>query len=179
MARSIRSRLLTLLLSLEVSCATQYEPRLVARGEITLRYDVIRGLEPWAGRQRITSPWIGYGGLQAYVRCVPAAKRHAKRAQAGAVGSMLSTFGSAVLSGLGIGFSVRQLDDQTIYNQDATNILFGVGSLSLLLLREIVFVPLARSNLLDAVNYYNDAVGSLGATCVDPTPEPPMVFPIP
>src|SRR5579862_9054880 len=56
---------------------TLYAPQVVARGELTLRYN--EGFEMWAGGARVARG-LSYRGLEQYVRCVPEAREHAHRA---------------------------------------------------------------------------------------------------
>src|SRR5205807_1195261 len=60
------------------SATSQYAPQVVARGELTVRYD--GSLEMWAGGRRVASGnrWQGLGP---FVRCVPPAVEHATRAR--------------------------------------------------------------------------------------------------
>ena len=144
--------------------ATSYEPAVVARGELTLSYDH-RGFAIEAGRQPLSHGLL-YKGLPEYVRCVPEAARHAREAQSSGRGAVtLSVLGAVIgLSGL-FGF-YGFYDKENIIPW----LLGGIGA-------GIVGTTLggvshryknhANGHALDAVNYYNDAVGSLGATCSD------------
>lgn len=144
--------------------ATSYEPAVVARGELTLSYDH-RGFAIEAGRQPLSRGLL-YNGLPEYVRCVPEAARHARAAQTSGRGAVtLSVLGGVIgLSGL---FGLYGFYDK---ENLLPWLLSGIGA-------GIVGTTLAgvshryknhaNGHALDAVNYYNDAVGSLGATCGD------------
>lgn len=151
-------------------CATtQYQPAYVARGELTLRQG--GGLELWAGGQRVAKG-VRYRGLDTYVRCVPEAHTHARQARShGAAAVTLSALGGVFgVAGLGGLYGIY----------DRPNILpwllggVGVGALGLTFsLLSWRSKSHANGHAVDAMNYYNDAVGSLGATCDDLTYPPP------
>src|SRR5690606_8953578 len=63
-----------------VACSgqTQVAPRIVAPGELTLRYD--ERMVIYAGHERLTEG-PRYRGLDSYVRCVPRAYEHARYAR--------------------------------------------------------------------------------------------------
>lgn len=175
-------------------CAsTRYAPQVVARGELTLRYD--SGFELWAGQQQVSSG-LSWGGLRRFVRCVPAAEEHARKARSsGTAAVAMSTFG--VIFGAGsfiAGAGINDAENRWSW--------IGAGVASAVL--GLVFAITARAlknsangHAVDAMNYYNDAVGSLGATCDDltyppsagplpgyapeepPPPPPPMPMPLP
>lgn len=157
--------------------ATSYEPAVVARGELTLSYDR-RGFAIEAGRQPLSRGLL-YNHLPEYVRCVPEAARHAREAQSSGRGAVtLSVLGAMIgVSGL--------LGLYGFYDKENLLpwLLGGIGA-------GIVGTTLAgvshryknhaNGHALDAVNYYNDAVGSLGATCDDlryPAPAGPLAEP--
>lgn len=152
---------------------TQYSPQLVARGELTLRYD--NGIQIWSGN-RMVSESYGYEGLDHFVRCVPKAKNHAELAQAN--GSRASAFST---TGIVLGsVSFGGLAGLYWYDKDPAITAVFLGTGIAMAITGVVFGGISRSlkeaahgNALDAVNYYNDAVGSLGATCDDLTyPQP-------
>lgn len=154
---------------------TQYAPQLRAQGELTLRYDdgfsmVAEGKEIAAGN--------GWGGLTDYVKCVPKAREHAESAEAAGTGS-------AVLSWLGGGIGVASLGGlagAAVYDK---NNELGLGILGVGVAAAVTGVVLAaigrneksvaNGHAVDAMNYYNDSVGSFGGTCRKPAPKPPEV----
>lgn len=144
--------------------ATSYEPAVVARGEITLSYDH-RGFALTAGQKPLAHGLL-YKGLPEYVRCVPEAARHAQAAQQSGRGAVaLSILGGIIgVSGL---FGLYGLYD----TQNGWPWLLGGVGLGILgtTLAGVShrYKNHANGHALDAVNYYNDAVGSLGATCDD------------
>jgi len=150
------------------SATTQYSPALIARGELLLRYD--GGLEiSSAGNVVASHPH--YTGLEEFVRCVPKAARHARSASnAGTNVTVFSVLGGGMaVAGLGgiAGIAFKDKDPRVMWG------LLG-GGLGLEVLG-VVFGALARvskidaiGHAVDAVNYYNDAMGSYGGSCSDP-----------
>lgn len=155
---------------------TQYAARIVAPGELTLRYD--EKMVIYAGHERLTEG-PRYDGLDHYVRCVPTAYEHARyarkhgRARRGLAWAG-GTLGVASLGSLG-GLALFE------ENRSAAFGILGIG-LGVAVLG-IVLAGASRSagnqahgNAIDAMNYYNDAVGSLGGSCdrplAPPTPAP-------
>lgn len=143
---------------------TIVEPRVLAPHELALRYD---------NEFQIVSPegevatGIRYNGLSDYVHCVPDAARHAQAAESAgdtAVGLTVAGIGLGVggLAGLG-GLAYSEKPDVM-----AAFLLSGLGA-------EIVGLVLtavgrtykvdANGHAVDALNYYNDAVGSHGGRC--------------
>ncbi|XYH95886.1 hypothetical protein ACMHYB_50190 [Sorangium sp. So ce1128] len=152
---------------------TRYTPRVVARGELTASYD--DGFTLWAGGQQVAESYH-YDGLERFVRCVPEAREHARQAsQSGRSATTLSTLGVVLgVSSLG-GLSGLYFDDK---NEAAMGTILGMGVA--VAATAVVLGALSRpakerahGHALDAMNYYNDAVGSLGATCDDLTYPPP------
>jgi hypothetical protein len=145
-------------------CATSsYAPQVVARGELTVRYN--HRFELSAGGRPLTNGLL-YPGLADYVRCVPQAAEHARDAQASgrravAFSVLGALFGLGTFSGL---YGLYDRDNLVPW------VIGGVAS-------GILGVTLAglshraknhaNGHAIDAMNYYNDAVGSLGATCDD------------
>lgn len=154
---------------------TVVEPRVLGPHELALRYD---------NEFQIVSPdgeiatGVRYDGLSDYVQCVPEAAKHAEAAQSAgntAVGLTVVGIGLGVggLAGLG-GLAYSDKPDVM-----AAFLLSGLGA-------EIVGLVLtavgrsmkvdANGHAVDAVNYYNDAVGSRGGRCGPKgaeIPEPP------
>ncbi len=167
---------------------SNYSPQLVARGELTLRYD--NGIQVWSGN-RIVAQSYEYDGLEHVVRCVPKAKQHANLAkQNGSRANAFSTTG-IVLGSVSFG----GLAGLYWYDKDPALMAVFLSTGIAMAITGVVFGGISRSvkeaahgNALDAVNYYNDAVGSLGATCDDLTypapagaepPEAPQTAPAP
>jgi hypothetical protein len=144
---------------------TSYPPQLVARDELVLRYD--DAFEMWGGG-RLVARGPGYEGLPQFVGCVPKAKEHALQARDEANTSTVYAglaigLGTAALGGLA-GFAFK--DKPT-----TQGIIFGAGISSGVL--GIIFGALSRQgrnnangHAVDAMNYYNDEVGSQGKKCV-------------
>ena len=155
--------------SLSGCASTQYAPQVVARGELTLRYD--GGFQVYAGQNKLTSG-LTYPRLAEYVRCVPQAQEHARRARSSGIGAITTSvlgglFGASGLIGL-VG----------LVDQDRIGLWVGSGlALSTVGLAFSIagwrLKNHANGNALDAVNFYNDSVGSLGATCQDLSYPPP------
>jgi hypothetical protein len=162
--------------SLLVGCGsgrTFYAPQIVARGELTMRYD--DGFQVWSAGQPVAFGHH-YSDLPEIVRCVPKAYEHAREARSdGYIGTTLSTmgiiFGIAGLGGLG---GLAYYDT----NETAMTAFFAAGISSGIL--GVVLAGISRGyknsangHAVDAMNYYNDAVGSWGASCNDLTYPPP------
>ena len=160
----------TLLIS--QGCSISYHPVLLARGEMTIKPLPLGGFALRAENRLIAHQWTLYSGLRRYVRCVPSAQIHAKKAYAFGWLWMLSMI-SAVGSGIG-GCAYQITDGGGVPWQTATLGFFSAGSSVLGTYARIQ----SAGHAVDAMNYYNDAVGSLGATCDDPTyPPPTLVIP--
>lgn len=184
--RSLRAGLLltsaTVALATASGCATSnYAPQVVARGELTLRYD--GGFELSAGGQPVAKG-LTYRGLDRYVRCVPEAHKHARQAQtAGGTAIAFSVLGG--LLGAGGLTSLVALVDGDHWQAWLGG---GLGMATVGLTFSILswrFKNHANGHAIDAMNFYNDSVGSLGATCDElvypPSagPAPPAGMPIP
>ncbi len=145
-------------------CASsQYAPQVVARGEITIQYR--GGFELSAGGQPIAHSLL-YTGLEHYVRCVPKAREHAQKAtQNGRLGMAFSVLGPTLGAGeflALIGLADRQ--HWPLWLASGTVMATAGLTLSILSRR---YRNHAHGHAIDAVNYYNDSVGSLGASCDD------------
>lgn len=160
-----------MLLAVNTGCgaSTQYTPALVARGELTLQYH--DRFELWAAGHRIAHGTT-YRSLVPFVACVPAAR-------AEAVAARESGESGSVYTGLGIGFgtlALGGLGGLAFQNKPVVlGSFIGGGILSGLI--GIVFGALARSSkndanghAVDAMNFYNDELGSRGGSCLDPIP---------
>ncbi|WP_437925661.1 hypothetical protein WMF37_42500 [Sorangium sp. So ce291] len=152
---------------------TSYTPRVVARGELTASYD--DGFTLWAGGQKVAESYR-YEGLERFVRCVPEAREHARQAsQSGRSATTLSTLGVVLGVGSLGGLSGLYFRDK---DEAAMGAILGMGVA--VAATAVVLGALSRpekerahGHALDAMNYYNDSVGSLGATCDDLTYPPP------
>ena len=158
---------------LATGCATtRYQPRIVARGELTLRYD--DGFEMWAGGREVAHG-VTWRGLREYVRCVPDAKRLASEARGHGDGALATsilgaTFGLGALGGLS-GLAVDDRD--TRYAILGTGVGLAVTGLVFALVSQGLKNG-ANGRAVDSMNFYNDSVGSLGATCDDLTYPAPI-----
>ena len=151
-------------LPLHSGCATtSYTPTLVARGEITLRYENRFAL---VAGQKPLSHGLLYKGLPEYVRCVPEAARHAQQAQQSGRGAIALSVLGAVLGVGGLGGLYGLYDRDNLLPWLAGGVGLGIVGATLAGL-SYRLKNHANGHALDAVNYYNDAVGSLGATCDD------------
>lgn len=152
---------------------TQYTPALIARGELILRYD--DGFEiSAAGKTVARGPH--YSGLESFVRCVPDARRHARAAEdAGTSGTAFSVAGGVLaVGGLGglSGLAFKDKNPSLMAGLLVSGIVTELLGLSFALAGRIYKIE-APGHAVDAVNYYNDAVGSLGGSCSDPAPAAP------
>jgi hypothetical protein len=176
--RSLRTGLLTsaAVAALTASgCATSgYAPQVVARGELTVRYD--GGFELSAGGRRVAKG-LSYGGLDHYVRCVPEAHRHARQAQtAGGAAIAFSVLGGVLGAG-GLTSLISLVDTAHWREWIAGGLGMSVVGLTFSIL-SWRYKNHANGHAIDAMNFYNDSVGSLGATC-DELVYPPSAGPAP
>jgi hypothetical protein len=153
--------------ALQSGCATAtaYHPAVTAPGELTLSYG--NGVEVWNGQKQVARSF-SYEGLPDFVRCVPDAARHAEAARdAGR--------SAALFSGLGIGLALTGtaggLTGAELSRSSTGVTAFLVGGL-VMEVAAVTFGALslgqksqANGHASDAVNYYNDAVGSVGQVC--------------
>ncbi|HRI69147.1 MAG TPA: hypothetical protein PK156_33180 [Polyangium sp.] len=143
---------------------TVVHPRVLGPHELYLQYDNEFQI---ASPEGMVATGLRYDGLTEYVGCVPQAARHAEAAESSgnaAVGLTAAGIGLGI-GGLG-GLAGLAFPD----NQDlmATFLLAGLGA-------EVVGLVLtavgratkvdANGHAVDAVNFYNDAVGSRGGRC--------------
>ena len=174
---------LTLLAGGLLGCGTgltQYSPKLVAQDELWLRYD--NHFEIYSGDRRIAEGYR-YSGLADFVHCVPEAHRHAEESESdGAMGYGLSiAAGASAIVGLG------GLSGLGFYKSNTTTMAAllggGIGLEVVGLVMAIVsrgYKASANGHAVDALNYYNDALGSQGGSCSRPLPPgagPPPLAP--
>lgn len=154
---------------------TSYVPQLRAQGELTLRYD--DGFSMTAEGTEIASG-NGWSGLSEYVKCVPKAKEHADAAQsAGAAATALSWIGAGIgLASLGSLAAVADYEK----HEETSNVVLSLGLTAAVTGVVLAAIgraqkPVANGHAVDAMNYYNDEVGSLGGTCKKPPAPLPQV----
>lgn len=172
-----------LALALTAGCGsgmTRYQPQLRAEGELTLRYD--DGFTMHAEGRQIAGG-VTWGGLTEYVKCVPKAKEHAEAAEnSGASAVALSWTGA----GLGLA-SLGSLGGLAVYDEKSPELALGIlGIGAAAAITGVVLAAIGRNqkniangNAVDAMNYYNDEVGSYGGTCRKPAAPLPEVQPQP
>lgn len=152
-------------------CATsQYTQQVVARGELSLRYD---GQFELSTAGQPVARGLLYRGLAQHVRCVEEARVHAKQA---ATNGRLAIASSVIGGVMGVGglLPLVAFADQTNW------VAWVVGGLA----ADVVGLSFAilswrsknhaNGHAIDAMNYYNDRVGSLGATCDDLAHQAPL-----
>lgn len=165
------------------SCAaTAYSPESVASGELVLR--VRRSeLEIWAGGPahgtRVARTASAYAGLKDYVTCVPQAEEHANLAHSYGRGGQAASGSATVLIAAGLGLYLAHAVLGSRPSGDPYELDKGMLTLgSLAIAATLVAIPLynhATGHAVDAVNFYNDDVGSVGATCKNLDIRPPVV----
>ncbi|MBI4953214.1 MAG: hypothetical protein HY908_14370 [Myxococcales bacterium] len=162
--------------------STSYTPSVLAAGELTLRYH--DAVEVWSPTGKVAEG-ARFAGLADEVACVPDALRHAEAAETyGQTGAGL-TIAGATLAVVGLG----GLGGLAFYGKDDTALaaMLGAGVASEVL--GLVLAAVGRSmkndangHAVDAVNYYDDAVGSVGNRCrgsaVERAPLPPNAVPL-
>lgn len=172
-------RLAALLLITQLAgCVQSYRPpTLLARGEIA---PIVHGRLVLTTPQGEVARGPAFAGLPEYVACVEPAATHAREARShgrrGRVFSIVgAVLGMAAFSGFG---AVADRDHAYAYLGGALGTgLAGLG----FAIAGYRAKRIAYGRAMDAANEYNDAVGSLGATCLDlqfappsgPMPPPP------
>jgi hypothetical protein len=149
---------------LVVGCAhTDYRPQVVARGELVLQQH--GQLEMVAAHRRVARA-LDWRGLEPFVRCVPAAQAHAqKAARDGRASRVLAWVGGALaVASLG---SLGGLADADVNHKIAWLGAGGAVAIVGTTLAGVSRLERNRANghAVDALNYYNDAVGSRGTVC--------------
>ncbi|MCC6809055.1 MAG: hypothetical protein IT381_16625 [Deltaproteobacteria bacterium] len=146
-----------------VPATTQYVPQIVAQDELTLSYDGRFGV--YAGERKLTQGLL-YHGLAGHVRCVPLALKHGRAAEeAGARAVAFSVVGG-VMGGL------APLSFISFISPDPTTRAVSLAGGLVSAVIGAVFAGLAykqkneaNGSAVDAVNFYNDALGSYGGSC--------------
>jgi hypothetical protein len=147
---------------------TTVVPRYAASDELVLTYD---GRYTLSAHGQVVARGYDYGGLTDYVRCVPEAEQHAREAESnGSIAVPLQTAG-IVTSVAGVG----GLSGLAFINKDgntAAGLILGglaVQAVGLLLVGLGAQAKVsANGHAVDAMSYYNDAVGSHGYRCTPP-----------
>lgn len=141
-----------------VGCATpfSYEPERLAKAEMTVRAAPL-GVSVLVGGREVASSLSLYSGFETSVQCVARARRHAQRARI----SQGIGLGLSILTGIfGLSTFVAVAKQGLDNYAFATGVLTGITLGGSLALRHR-----ALGHTIDAMNYYNDQVGSLGASC--------------
>jgi hypothetical protein len=145
-----------------------YAPRYPAEHELVLSYD--GGYELLA-EGRVVAKGYDFDGLSDFVSCVPRARIHAESAEArgasvvplSVAGVALAVGGIGGLSGLGFWESDRKAAGALLLGGLAMQVvglvLVGLGAQAKVS---------ANGHAVDAMNEYNDAVGSKGERCPPP-----------
>lgn len=145
---------------------TLVSPSTLAPNELTLRYD--SGFEVWSPQGKVAEG-VSYEGLADHVYCVPEAHRHAREAEAAGATATGMTISGVVLAvgGLG-GLSGLAYQDEpdTMAAIFITGITVEVIGLVLAAVGRSYKTD-ANGHAVDAVNYYNDSVGSQGRSCAE------------
>lgn len=161
---------------------SQYQPRRVAQGELILQYDGAFAM--YAGGKRVARG-LTYKGLSPFVVCVPTAHEQARLAERdGRVAVGFSATGGS-LGAVSLGLLAGAI-------ADGDNRWAWLGSGLVTATIGVLFAGFGRKfrnsangHAVDALNFYNDSVGSLGARCNDLTypapagPTTPVIAPVP
>jgi hypothetical protein len=154
----------------------------VAPHELTVRYE--GRMRVYAGSQPLTQAPV-YEELEEHVQCVGPARIHARQARvAGHARRGLAwaggTLGVAGLGGLG-GLALLESDPRSAFAILGLGIGFAALGVTLAAISRTQGHA-SHGHAVDAVNYYNDAVGSLGGHCgpgVGATPSRAVGVPAP
>lgn len=168
-------------------CIINYQPHRVAPHELVLQQQTW-GYEVRSGdKDFFTSARHSYWALGRYVHCEEEAYRHAKLATRNqlanyflmSIASSFAVTGSVLYATNPLGLSrgdITKIEPDLTYFYLLGSGIFAAG----FGIAAFASKNSADGHLLDAVNYYNDRVGSLGAGC-DGTPyaKPELVPPPP
>lgn len=156
---------------------TVVQPSVLAPHELYLRYD--NEFQIYSPQGEVATGYR-YRGLTDYVGCVPKAAEHALEAESAgdtALGLTVAGIGLGVGGLAGLGGLAYENKPEVM----AAFLLGGLGAEILGLVLTAVgrtYKVDANGHAVDALNYYNDAVGSRGGRCsqrgaeVPETPEP-------
>jgi len=154
---------LLLILWLAGCADTHYTPLVVARGELILsNHD---GLQLHAGGHRVARA-MSWRGLDRFVRCVPRAHENAAAAERDGSASVALAWLGGSFGVLALGGLVGVADQDHLWEWLAGGVASGVLGLAFAASSRMLRNR-ANGHAVDAMNFYNDAVGSLGATCDD------------
>lgn len=142
-----------------------HAPKYVAQHELVLTYDDGYVL---SAEGRPVARGYAYEGLADYVRCVPPAHEHAREAQANGANAVPLQIAGTTLTFAGLGglAGLGYLD-----KPGATAPALLLGGLGVQLVGLVLVAVGAQAKVsanghaVDAMNYYNDAVGSRGNSC--------------
>jgi hypothetical protein len=149
-----------------------HAPRVVAPHELVLTYEDGYVL---SAEGRTVAKAYAYEGLTDYVHCVPRAREHAIDAESdgSAAVPLQITGGVLAFGGLGGLSGLAYLDKN---GGVAAGLLLGGLGMQIIGLALVAGGAKAKvaanGHAVDAMNYYNDAVGSRGRRC---EPEPPPI----
>ena len=159
---------IVLLASFTTGCSsthTSFIPSRLANNELVLLYD---GRYKMATTSGFATGGYQYPGLTSFVSCVPPAAAHAQAAESwgDAVIPLQAAGITLAVGGIGGAAGIAYLDK----NKDLATglILGGIGAQVLGLILVSIGAQAkynANGNAIDAMNYYNDAVGSRGGYC--------------
>ena len=142
-----------------------HAPKYVAEHELVLTYDDGYVLSA-EGRQ--VAKGYGYEGLTEYVGCVPPAREHAVEAESNGAAAVPLQIAGGVLAFVGLG-GLTGLGFIDSNGGLAAGLLLGGFATQLVGLALVAAGAQAKvnanGNAVDAMNYYNDAVGSHGGSC--------------
>lgn len=166
----MRALILLAALSACSPATTQYVPQVTADDELVLSYD--GRFAVWR-RGELVARGLGFAGLAHHVRCVPAAHERAVVAESAGKRALAFSIVGGVLGGISLGaFAAFASPRQDVR---VGVLLGGVGLAAI----GTLFAALgykdknvANGSAVDAMNFYNDAAGSTGASCDHPASAP-------
>ena len=137
-------------------------PAMVAPGELVLRQRR-GGLDVSAAQGRVARS-IEWRGLEAFVRCVPEAQRHARKARRDGRASLALAIVGGSLGVASLGALGGLADEQHRFDWlGAAAGAAALGAIAAGLSR--LYRNRANGHAVDALDFYNDAVGARGAVC--------------
>lgn len=147
------------------SGVTRYPPQAVAQYELIPRYD--GGIELWAAGQPVAEGYR-YSGLTNFVGCVPEARAHASAAESDGGTAVGLSIAGGVLAGVGLaglgGVAYKDTNTTAMAGFLISGIAVEVLAVTLAAIGR-AHKTSANGHAIDAMNYYNDAVGSQGRRC--------------